>query len=291
MNTDILKSIGKTPLIRLENFEKINNIKANIYAKIEYNNPFGSIKDRAALHIIQKAEKIGCLSANKGIIEATSGNMGIALAGICKIKGYYCTIVMPENMSEQRKRHIEKHRAKLILTSSDSGMRGAINKAKQISSLSDKIYYTDQFNNNASIEAHKLFTAKEIYTQTHGQVDVIIGGIGTGATVRGIAEFYKAINKKVEIIGVLPSDNPHKIQGIGAGFIPPFINNGLIKNIIYVDDKDAFFEKEHIYKTENLYVGISSGAVITALKKLMLNNEYRNKNIVLIFADGGERYE
>lgn len=291
IDIDKFERIGDTPLIHLINFEKINNISNTIYAKLEYCNPFGSIKDRAALEIFREAEKYSILSKETCIIEATSGNMGIALAGISKIKGYNCKIIMPENMSGQRKQLIKSYGAELILTSADLGMNGSIKKAEKLQKQSSDNFYTNQFHNIACVNAHRIFTAPEIHRQSGNNVDVIIAGIGTGATVRGINEFYKGINKSVEIIGVLPSKFPHKIQGIGAGFDPPFLDSCSINEIIYVDDAEAFSEKNNIYKTDNLHVGLSSGAVIAALKKVVIRKKYRNKFIVLIFADGGDRYE
>lgn len=278
-------------MVRLKEFEKTNGISANIYAKTEFANPFGSIKDRVALRIIEKAEATKHISENCHIVEATSGNMGIALAGISQIKCYNCSIVMPENMSDKRKYLIKKYGAELILTPDKFGMQGAINKTKEIIPNSKNIYYTDQFNNYASIEAHKYSTAPEIYKQLNGKVDIIIAGIGTGATISGIGEYYKTINPTTKIIGILPSNYPHKIQGIGAGFAPPLLNHRIIDKIITVEDNESFYEKTKIYETEGLGVGISSGAVIAGLKKFILSNNCFNKNIVLIFADGSDRYE
>ena len=278
-------------MVRLKEFEKTNGISANIYAKTEFANPFGSIKDRVALRIIEKAEATKHISENCHIVEATSGNMGIALAGISQIKCYNCSIVMPENMSDKRKYLIKKYGAELILTPDKFGMQGAINKTKEIIQNSKNIYYTDQFNNYASIEAHKYSTAPEIYKQLNGKVDIIIAGIGTGATISGIGEYYKTINPTTKIIGILPSNYPHKIQGIGAGFAPPLLNHRIIDKIITVEDNESFYEKTKIYETEGLGVGISSGAVIAGLKKFILSNNCFNKNIVLIFADGSDRYE
>ena len=275
----------------MQEFEKINRINARIYAKIEYHNPFGSIKDRAALNVIEKAEKNCQLHHNSCIIEATSGNMGIALAGISQIKGYSCKIIMPENMSEARKKLITQYGAELILTTAELGMQGSINIANELRAQDKNIYYTDQFNNFACIDAHKLFTAPEIDRQLKGSVDIIISGIGTGATIRGLAEYFKNINSKIEIVGILPSSFPHGIQGIGAGFNPPFLDEYVPNKIIYIDSAEALEEKSNIYKSDGLFVGLSSGAVISGLKKLLNVKEYKNKNIVLIFADGGDRYE
>ena len=277
-------------MIRLNKFEKIIGIHANIYAKLEKYNPFGSIKDRAAIQIINNAEMHHQISKNSCIIEATSGNMGIALAGICQTKNYSCKIVMPENMSDMRKKIIRSLGAELILTPSEDGMSGAIHEVNKIIKQSSNIYYVNQFNNYTSVEAHIQTTAPEIYQQLHGKVDVLISGIGTGATITGISKFLKNRNNRTEIIGVLPSNNPHKIQGIGAGFKPPLLNYSLIDNIIKVYDEEALYEKNKIDEIEGLGIGISSGAVIAALKKLLKTNSYIGKNIVMIFADGDDRY-
>ena len=281
-----MNKIGKTPIIRLKNFEKTNNLCTNIYAKLEYLNPFGSIKDRAALKIIEEAK----LNSNSCILEATSGNMGISLAAICRIKGYPCKIIMPENMSSKRRELIEKYDAELILTPKNLGMSGSIKVANELISKNPHYYYSDQFHNYASVIAHQNHTAPEIDNQLKGRVDVIIAGIGTGATIRGVYEYFKIKNNKVEIIGILPSDSPHNIQGIGAGFTPPLLCNNCVNHIIKVTDREAFREKQLILQSDNLYVGISSGAVIAGVKKLLKKKTYKDKNIVLIFADGGDRY-
>ena len=287
---NISKMIGNTQLVRLKEFEQINDIKANIYAKIECTNMFGSIKDRVALKTIEKAEQNHMLNYNSCIIEATSGNMGIALAGICQIKHYSCKIIMPDNMSEVRKNLIKQYGAELILTPANLGMQGSIKLAKELQLKSTNIYYVDQFNNLNCVQTHKIYTAPEINKQLNGCVDVIISGIGTGATIIGLAKYFKIINSHIEFIGVLPSSFPHGIQGIGAGFDPPFIKPGTIDRIIYVETHEATEEKENIYQNEGLCVGLSSGAVISGLKKLLKIKQYKNKNIVLIFADGSDRY-
>ena len=287
---NIYKKIGHTSLIRLKKFEKINNLKAKIYAKLEYENPFGSIKDRAALQIIHNAEKDNYLRENSTVIEATSGNMGIALAGICKIKGYKTKIVMPENMSNTRKQLIKDFGAELVLTPAKLGMNGAMEIVHKLISNFEDIYYTHQFNNHAGIEAHKYNTAPEISQQLEHKVDAIIAGIGTGATIMGIAEHFKVTNQSTEIIGVSPSTYPHQIQGIGAGINLPLLNLDYINSIIKVTDEEAFVEQENILKAENLFIGISSGAVLAGCRKLLKSPRYNNKNIVLIFADSGERY-
>ena len=243
-----------------------------------------------ALRIIEEAEKNGNINNKSHIIEATSGNMGIALAAICNIKGYRCTIIMPENMSQKRKEIIESYGANLILTPKENGMNGTINLVQKIIDKDSEYYYTNQFNNTAGIDSHMLFTAPEIYNQLNGNVDIIIAGIGTAATIMGIAQYFKQHNSSIKIIGILPSNYPHKIQGIGAGFEAPMMNRHLIDDIIYIEDSEALEEQIKIYKNDEIAVGISSGAVIAGLKKYILFNDCSNKNIVLIFPDGLDRY-
>ena len=274
----------------MKEFEKSNHISAHIYAKIESKNPFGSIKDRAALKIIQNAEKEKLINENSCIIEATSGNMGIALAGISQLLGYKCKIIMPENMSNKRKELIVSYGAELVLTPGNLGMCAAIAKAENISKTSIDYFYCDQFNNLASIEAHTLTTAPEIFEETKGKVETIICGIGTGATITGLGKHLKVINPHINIIGILPNVYPHKIQGIGAGFVPPLLDMNFIDKIIEVNEEEAFYEMDNIKRNNGIGVGISSGAVITGLKKLLEKSNFKNKNIVLIFADGDDRY-
>lgn len=283
----MINKIGNTPLIEIKNISKI----ANIYAKLEYCNIFGSIKDRVALEIISEAERMGKLNSKSIIAEATSGNMGIALSGICKIKGYSCIIAMPENMSEQRKALIKSYGAKLLLTPEKYGMVGSISKINELININPNIYYCDQFNNYSSILTHKKFTAPEINEQLNSKIDVIISGIGTAATLMGISNFFKSKNKHIEIVGILPLNYPHKIQGIGAGFLPPLLADSSVDKIIKVTDSEAIKEKENLLLKNKLDVGISSGAVIAGAKKLLKNKSYNGKNIVLIFADGGDRYK
>lgn len=275
----------------MKEFENRENIGANVYAKIEYGNPFGSIKDRVALQIIEEAERNGYINCDSHIIEATSGNMGIALAAICEIKGYPCTIIMPENMSQKRKEIIKNYGANLILAPKENGMNGSINLVQDIISENREYYYTNQFNNIAAINSHILFTAPEIYNQLNGDIDIIIAGIGTAATIMGLALYFKQHNSSIKIIGILPSNYPHKIQGIGAGFEPPMLNRDLIDDVICVDDFEAFEEQMKIYKNDKIAVGISSGAVISGLKKYVMCNDCSKKNIVLIFPDGLDRYQ
>lgn len=286
-----MSKIGNTDLVRLRKFEEINCISANIFAKTEFNNPFGSIKDRVALKMIESAEINGEISIDSRIIEATSGNMGISLAAICNVKGYPCTIIMPENMSEKRRDLILNYGAELILTPKDSGMKGSINKVNELVNKYSNTFYTKQFENTLAIDTHMIHTATEIYYQSDGKVDIILAGIGTGATITGIAKFFKNIDSTIKIIGILPSNYPHKIQGIGAGIKLPLLNINLLDQIIEVSDSEALYEQNKIYEYDGLSVGISSGAVLAGLKKLLVSNNYSNKNIALIFPDGADRYQ
>lgn len=290
MKNSILEAIGNTPLIRLEGFEKNNIIKAYLFAKLEYFNPFGSIKDRSALQIISDAESKGLINRNTTLIEATSGNMGIALSAIASLKGYKSIMVMPANTAEKKKHLVKRFGAQVVLTPVNEGMAGAIEKAKKIAKLDSNIFYTDQFNNYSSVIAHQTSTAPEIQKQTKGTVDVVIAGIGSGGTVTGIAEYFKSFNKSVEIIGVMPKSIPHSIQGIGAGFEGQILNKELIDKIITVTDIEAQNAIELLLKNDGIFTGISAGAVLSAAIQLTHDEKYNDKNIVLIFADNGERY-
>lgn len=296
ISNTLLEKIGNTPIKRLMNYEKRFKLSSRIYAKIEYCNPFGSIKDRSALKMIKSAIEIGVLQKGDTIIEATSGNLGISIAAISNILGYDCKIIMPENMSENRKKLIKAYGAELILTDKNKGMRYSIQKAKELSEVNTNYYYINQFENLSNVEAH-LITGEEI-TSKIPEVDYIICGIGSGGTIIGLSNHF--INKSTKIVGVEPQGSPilskgyagpHKIQGIGAGFIPKILDISLINDIIIVTDEEAFDECKNIKNTDNLNVGISSGAVLAACKKLCKEENLNNKNIVMIFADSGDRYK
>lgn len=289
MNHSILEIIGNTPLLHLQNFEQKNASHIKIYAKLEYMNPFGSIKDRAALQIITDAENQ--ITNNKfELMEATSGNMGIALSAIGKIMGYTTTIIMPENASEMRKKVIKSYGASLILTPKNLGMQGSIEMAHQLQNNKANVFFANQFENTSSVKAHYLSTAPEIFEQSQGEVDAIVCGIGSGGTIVGISKYIKEFHYKTKIIGVLPSEFPHNIQGIGAEFTPKILDLNLIDEIVYVYDEEAIESLHMLLKTEGIFVGPSSGAVLSAALKLDKRKEYHNKKIVLIFADSGERY-
>ena len=290
MKNNILETIGNTPTVQLKSTE----FKCNLYAKLEFFNPFGSVKDRAALQIINDAEKSQKLKKRMRIVEATSGNMGISLCAIGVIKEYKTTIIMPENMSEMRKNLIKSYGGELILTDADKGMKGAI---EVLNKFDENIFKAHQFENMSSVMAHILHTAPEIDKQMNKKVDAIICGIGTGGTITGIANYF--YQRNVKIIGVEPKESPflskgyssaHGIQGIGAGFCPKILNINLIDEIMCVSYNEAISSSKQILNRDGLFVGISSGAVYAAAKKIANREEFADKNIVLIFADGGERY-
>lgn len=285
MKSSILDCIGNTPLVKLNS---INNI--NVYAKLEYLNPFGSIKDRAAKQIIEDAQNERKLTPKSKILEATSGNMGIALSAIANLKNIECTIIMPENMSEKRKKLISTYNAKLILTPAIEGIQGAINLAQKIIRTDKEYFYVNQFENFSSIKAHMKTTAPEIEQSLADKIDMIIAGIGTGGTISGLAQYFKNMKSSIKIIGVLPDDNPHNIPGIGAGFIPPLLKSELLDAIFYTSDAKAHKECGNLLIHEGIFAGPSSGAVFSACKHIAKSNKYNVQNIVMIFADSGERY-
>ncbi len=285
MRTNILDCIGNTPLIKLNS---INDI--NIYAKLEYLNPFGSIKDRAAKQILEDAQNEQKLNAENKIIEATSGNMGIALSAIANYKKIACTIIMPENMSEKRKKLISGYNAKLILTPAAEGMIGAVALAEKINNTDKNYFYVNQFENISSIKAHMKTTAPEIECALGNNVDMIIAGIGSGGTITGLAQYFKNIKPSIKIIGVLPKSNPHNISGIGAGFVPPLLKTELLDEIFYASDEEAYTECRNLFIHEGIFAGPSSGAVFCACKHIVQSDKYKVKNAVMIFADSGERY-
>lgn len=288
MNDTLLSLIGNTPLLRLYKFEKKLNTKTKIYAKLEFFNPFGSIKDRAAYQIITDAENQGLIKPNSTIIEATSGNMGISLAAISKIKGYNCIISMPENASQMRRNLIKSYGASLILTPSKLGMKGSIDKAIEAFDCKNNSFYVNQFSNDSSIKAHYISTAPEIESQIGGYPDMIICGIGSSGTAMGLGKYF--ICQGTKIMGVLPARYPHKIQGIGAGFTPNIFDNSLITEKILVSEDSTFDMQKEILDLEGLFIGYSSAAVLLACKNIISSSNSKVENIVIIFADGGERY-
>ena len=291
--------IGGTPLLRLLNLEKKLGLSVSLLAKVEFFNPAGSIKDRAALEMVRDAEARGILSDGGVIIEPTSGNTGIGLAAICAARGYRLIIVMPDSMSIERQILMRAYGAELVLTDGSLGMAGAIARAEELKNEIEGAIIAGQFYNPANPEAHYKTTGPEIWADTDGKVDIFISCIGTGGTISGCARFLKEMNPGIRVIGVEPSASPfitegrsgaHKIQGIGAGFIPENLDLSLVDEIVTVDDCDAFEFMRELARSEGLLVGISSGAALSAAVKVAAREENRGKRIVVILPDTGERY-
>ncbi len=297
--TSVDKLIGKTPLLELVNLEKNNNLKAKILAKLEYFNPAGSVKDRAALYMINDAEEKGLITKDTVIIEPTSGNTGIGLCSVAASRGYKVIIVMPETMSVERRLLMKAYGAELVLTDGSYGMSGAIAKAEELAKEIPSSFIPGQFINNANAKAHFETTGPEIYSDTDGKIDIFVAGVGTGGTITGVGEYLKSQNKDIKIVAVEPSDSPflsqgkagsHKLQGIGAGFIPEVLNTDIYDEIITVSSEDAFEAGRLIGKTEGVLVGISSGAALHAAIELAKRPDNEGKNIVVLLPDTGDRY-
>lgn len=293
---DCLDLIGNTPLVQLNRLKNLYNLEANIYAKCESNNLTGSVKDRVALNMILNAEKKGELQSGSIIIEPTSGNTGIGLAVVGKLKDYKVILTMPESMSEERKKLLRIYGAELVLTPANEGMEGAIKKAYELKEKYHNSIILNQFSNLDNLNAHYLFTGPEIYNDLKN-VDVLVAGIGTGGTISGVGQFLKEKNSKIKIIGVEPElssvlsnqkKGKHGIQGIGAGFIPDILNKDILDEMISVSDENAYKMTKIIVEVEGLLVGVSSGAAMYATIKIA--QKYPNKNIVVIFPDTGLRY-
>lgn len=295
-----LELVGNTPLLDLQSYaekEKINNVK--IYAKLEAFNLTGSVKDRIAKEMIESAEKKGILSKGCTIIEPTSGNTGIGIAAIASIKGYKVIIVMPETMSVERRNIIKHYGAEIVLTEGTKGMKGAIQKAEELNKEITGSVILGQFVNDSNPKAHIKTTGPEIWKDTDGKTDIFIAGVGTGGTITGVGQYLKEQNPDVKIVAVEPADSPvlskgragaHKIQGIGAGFVPEIINREIIDEIFTVENAEAFLEAKKVSKTEGISVGISSGAVLYAAKEIAGRKENEGKNIVVLLPDSGDRY-
>ena len=299
IHKSIVELVGKTPLVELSNFEKNNNLEANIIAKVEYFNPAGSVKDRIAKAIIEDYEKKGVLKKGATIIEPTSGNTGIGLAAIAAAKGYRLIIALPETMSVERRNLIKAYGAELVLTEGALGMKGAIAKAEELHKQIEGSVIAGQFVNPANPQAHYENTGPEIWADADGKVDIFVAGIGTGGTISGVGKFLKEKNPNIKIVGVEPKGSPvlteghpgpHKIQGIGAGFIPETLNTKIYDEIIDVENEDAFKTGKEIATSDGILVGISAGAAIFAAKQLAKRPENKGKNIVVLLPDTGDRY-
>lgn len=291
--------IGNTPLVEFTNIEKKYGLNARILAKLEYFNPAGSVKDRVAAEIIEDAENSGRLKPGSTIIEPTSGNTGIGLASIAAVKGYKLIIVIPETMSVERRNIIKAYGAQLVLTEGSKGMTGAIEKAKELQAGIPDSIIAGQFENPANPQAHRKSTGPEIWEDTDGDIDIFVAGVGTGGTVTGVGEYLKSKKPDIKIVAVEPSDSPvlsegrggaHKIQGIGAGFVPEVLNTGIYDEIIAVEGGAAFDTGKEIAKSEGVLVGISSGAALLAAIELAKRPENEGKNIVALLPDSGDRY-
>ncbi len=291
--------IGNTPLVRLKAVEKAFDLKANLYAKVEYFNPTGSVKDRAAKAMIDEAEKSGELKKGGTIIEATSGNTGIGLAFVATARGYKAIIVMPETMSLERQKLIRAYGAEVVLTDGKKGMQGAVEKSEEILKNTPNAIIAGQFENMANPKAHYDTTGPEIYTQMHGKVDIFTAGVGTGGTLSGIGKYLKEQNSNVKIIAIEPASSPllskgyagvHGLQGIGANFIPKTLDCNIYDEVLTSTEEASFAMARELGKREGLFVGITSGTAVWAAVQLAQREENAGKNIVTILPDGGGRY-
>ena len=291
--------IGGTPLIELVNIEKEDNLQATVLAKLEYLNPAGSVKDRIAKAMLDDAEKKGLLKPDSVIIEPTSGNTGIGLAAVAAARNYRIIITMPETMSVERRNLLKAYGAELVLTDGAKGMKGAIEKAEELSKEIPGGFIPGQFVNPANPAYHKETTGPEIWNDTDGKVDIFVAGVGTGGTISGVGEYLKSQNFNIKIVAVEPADSPvlsagkagaHKIQGIGAGFIPEILNTKIYDEIIKVEDEKAFETGRRIARKEGILVGISSGAALWAAEELAKKPENKDKIIVVLLPDTGDRY-
>ena len=294
-----LDLVGQTPLVRLNNLIKKEGLEADVLAKLEYFNPAGSVKDRIAKEMILDAMEKGLINENTTLIEPTSGNTGIGLSAVATSLNLKIIITMPETMSVERRNLMKAYGAELVLTPGSEGMKGAIAKAKELASQIENSFIPGQFENPANPQAHYKTTGPEIYSQTEGKVDIFVAGVGTGGTISGIGKYLKEQNPNVKVVAVEPASSPvlstgkggaHKIQGIGAGFVPDTLDTKIYDEIITVENEDAFASGKEVAKTEGILIGISSGAVIQAAKELAKREENKGKTIVVLLPDGGDRY-
>ena len=294
-----LDLVGQTPLVRLNNLIKKEGLEADVLAKLEYFNPAGSVKDRIAKEMILDALEKGLINENTTLIEPTSGNTGIGLSAVATSLNLKIIITMPETMSVERRNLMKAYGAELVLTPGSEGMKGAIAKAKELASQIENSFIPGQFENPANPQAHYKTTGPEIYSQTEGKVDIFVAGVGTGGTISGIGKYLKEQNPNVKVVAVEPASSPvlstgkggaHKIQGIGAGFVPDTLDTKIYDEIITVENEDAFASGKEVAKTEGILIGISSGAAIQATKELAKREENKGKTIVVLLPDGGDRY-
>lgn len=291
--------IGKTPLVEIVNVEKAHDLKATVLVKLEYRNPAGSVKDRAALYMIKDAEEKGLLKEGSVIIEPTSGNTGIGLAAIAASRGYRAILTMPETMSVERRNILKAYGAEIVLTEGSKGMKGAIAKAEELAKEIEGAFIPGQFDNPANAQAHYETTGPEIWEDTEGKIDFFVAGVGTGGTVTGTGKFLKEKNANVKVVAVEPASSPvlsegkagaHKIQGIGAGFVPGVLDTRIYDEIIKVENEDAFATSKELTKKEGILTGISSGAALHAGIELAKRPENEGKTIVVLLPDSGDRY-
>ena len=299
IKNSFLDLVGNTPLVRVNNLIKKDELKADVLAKLEYFNPAGSVKDRIAKEMIQDALEKGLINENTTLIEPTSGNTGIGLSAVATALNLKIIITMPETMSVERRNLMKAYGAELVLTPGSEGMKGAIAKAKELASQIENSFIPGQFENPANPTAHYKTTGPEIYEQTEGKVDIFVAGVGTGGTISGIGKYLKEKNPEVKVVAVEPASSPvlstgkggaHKIQGIGAGFVPETLDTKIYDEIITVENEDAFATGKEMAKTEGILVGISSGAALYAAKELAKREENAGKTIVVLLPDGGDRY-
>ena len=299
IKNSFLDLVGNTPLVRVNNLIKKDELKADVLAKLEYFNPAGSVKDRIAKEMILDALEKGLINENTTLIEPTSGNTGIGLSAVATALNLKIIITMPETMSVERRNLMKAYGAELVLTPGSEGMKGAIAKAKELASQIENSFIPGQFENPANPTAHYKTTGPEIYEQTEGKVDIFVAGVGTGGTISGIGKYLKEKNPEVKVVAVEPASSPvlstgkggaHKIQGIGAGFVPETLDTKIYDEIITVENEDAFAIGKEMAKTEGILVGISSGAALYAAKELAKREENAGKTIVVLLPDGGDRY-
>lgn len=294
-----IELVGKTPLVELVNVEKKEGLKARLLAKVEYFNPAGSVKDRVGKAMIEAAERAGTLKPGSVIIEPTSGNTGIGLASIAAAKGYRMILTMPETMSVERRNILKAYGAEIVLTPGEKGMTGAIERAKELAEEIPDSFIPGQFDNPENPKVHEMTTGPEIWDDTDGRVDVFVAGVGTGGTITGIGRYLKGMNPAIEIVAMEPASSPvlskghggpHKIQGIGAGFVPAVLDTEIYDRVVTVEDEDAFVGAKLLARKEGMLVGISAGAALFAAIQMAKKDQYAGKTIVVLLPDSGDRY-